>query len=367
MKLKIPILPLLTALSVLPFTHAARADVLAVFTELSNAQPYVGEAFTFTLKVSVTPGSDLENESIHGLDRHPLAAGTLRRTGRVRGADNNEIVSYSGTFRATAPFASRVELTFAAQSVVQVRSGFFTQWTRRPVRMTARPFDFAALALPDANRPENFSGAIGSFTLTSESVPRELHVNTLVTRTIRLRGAANNNFGTGLPEIPDLGPNFKMYGLKEISRSENPPEVVLQQLIHPLNTNAVEIASPIFSYFDPVAKTYRTLQPPPEKLTFLAKDETAKTPESQKIVLETKRTPPRKPHRKSIFPFRAARRSAWKSRAQRPSVSRLRNAPPFSSNSNPARPSPSPNTPKAGSASSRADARGGLRNNPPTL
>ena len=284
MKLKIPILPLLTALSVLPLAHAARADVLAVFSELSNAQPYVGEAFTFTLKVSVTPGSDLENESIHGLDRHPLAAGTLRRTGRVRGADNNEIVSYSGTFRATAPFASRVELTFAAQSVVQVRSGFFTQWTRRPVRMAARPFDFAALALPDTNRPENFSGAIGSFTLTSESVPRELHVNTLVTRTIRLRGAANNNFGTGLPEIPDLGPNFKMYGLKEISRSENPPEVVLQQLIHPLNTNAVEIASPIFSYFDPVAKTYRTLQPPPEKLTFLAKDETAKTPESQKIV-----------------------------------------------------------------------------------
>ena len=247
----------------------ARAEVMEVFVEVSNAQPFVGEAFTFTLKVVVTPGADLEGENIYGLNNYPFAPGTLRRTGRVRDAAGNEVVSYAGIFRATAPFSSRMELQFGAQSVMQQRSGVFTQWVRRPVRMTVRPFEFSALALPEAGRPENFSGAIGTFTLTVESTPREVRVNDLVTRTIRLKGAENNVFGTGMPELPDLGKNFRIYEPRELSRVENPPEVVLSQVVIPLNTNAVEIVAPVFTFFDPKARAYKRIQPPTETLVFL--------------------------------------------------------------------------------------------------
>ena len=248
---------------------AARAEVREVLAEVSNPQPFVGEAFVFTLKVVVAAGSDLEGENIYGLNDYPFAPGTLRRTGRARDAAGNEVVSYAGVFRATAPFASRVELQFGAQSVTQQRNGFFTQWVRRPVRVAARPFDFSAQALPEAGRPENFSGAIGTFTLTVESSTREVRVNDLVTRVVHLKGAENNLFGNGVPEFPDLGGNFKVYAPNEISRVENPPEVVLSQVVIPLNTNAVEIAAPVFTFFDPKAGMYRRVEPPAERLVFI--------------------------------------------------------------------------------------------------
>ena len=253
----------------------ARAGVVEAWVEVSNTRPYVGEAFTFTLRAAVTPGSDLTGESIHGLDRYPLALGTLRKTGRAAGEGGNEVVSYSGVFRATAPFASRLELVFAGNNSEQRRNGFFTQWTGSPFRLQARPIEFAARALPTEGRPPDFSGAVGTFSLDVQSTPREVHVNDLVAREIRLRGAPDNLAGTLMPFVPGLGENFKAYDLNEMSRAENPPEVTLRQQLIPLNTNAVEIASPSFTFFDPKAGVYRTLQPAPEKLVFLAGDAVA--------------------------------------------------------------------------------------------
>ncbi len=276
---------------------AARADVLDATAEVSNAKPFVGEAFTFTLKVTVTPGSDLANESIYGLERYPLKLGALRRDGRTRDATGNEVVAYSGVFRPTEDFTEKLELTFTAESVEQRRSGFFSSWVRRPISMAVRPFQLNAQELPTAGRPADFSGAIGTFELTVDSAPREVHVNDLVTRTIRLRGSDNSLPGTGVPTLPDLGPNFKIYAPQEMSRVDNPPELTLRQVIIPLNTNAVEIAGPVFTYFDPVSKVYRRLQPPPEKLTFLATDAKATRPDVKKVDFE-----PRAPETKNALP-----------------------------------------------------------------
>ena len=259
-------------------TLPARAGVAEAWVEVSNARPYVGEAFTFTLRVAVTPGSDLANVNIHNLDRYPLAFGTLRGTGRVAGAGGNEVLSYTGVFRATAPFAPRVELLISGEISEQRRGGFFTQWTRSPFSANVKPLNFEARALPVEGRPPAFSGAVGRFTLDVQSAPLEVRVDSLVTREIRLQGAPDNLPGTLMPEIPGLGEHFKANPPWEVSRAENPPALHLRQQLVPLNTNAQEIVSPSFTFFDPAAGAYRTLQPPPEKLVFLAAEENARDP-----------------------------------------------------------------------------------------
>ena len=279
------------------FTATARAEVREVWAEVSNTRPYVGEAFMFTLRVAVTPGSDLANETILGLNNYPVTTiGVLRRAGRTPGASGNEVVSYTGMFRATAAFEGPVELILAGESVEQRRSGFFTQWTRSPFRAQARPLEFKALALPAQGRPENFSGAVGMFTLDVQSTPREVRVETLVTREIRLRGAADNLPGTLTPVFPAHDVNFTFYDLREISRAENPPEVLWRQMLKPLNTNAVEIVAPTFSFFDPKAGVYRVLQPPPEKLVFIANEENA--PDAFKDIDTTPHRPADTPPRR---------------------------------------------------------------------
>ncbi|MCL1887334.1 MAG: SH3 domain-containing protein [Kiritimatiellaeota bacterium] len=251
---------------------SARAGVMGAWVEVSNARPYVGEAFVFTLRATVTPSTELERENILGLERYPLALGTLRRAGRARAADGNEVISYTGVFRPTAAFASRLELTLTGTGMEQRRNGFFTQWVGSPFRVQAAPREFTALALPTTGRPENFSGAVGTFTLDVQYSRNEVRARDVVTREIRLRGALDNWAGTLMPDIPGLGADFTVYEPVEVSRADNPPELVLRQQFFPLNTNTTEAASPSFSFFDPKAGAYRTLQPPPEKFVFIADD-----------------------------------------------------------------------------------------------
>jgi len=300
-----------------------RAGVVEAWVEVSNARPYVGEAFAFTLRVAVTPGTDLANVNIHNLDRYPLAFGTLRGAGRVAGAGGNEVLSYSGVFRATAPIAPRVELAISGEQSEQRRSGFFTQWSRSPFGTQVKPLEFEARALPEAGRPDNFSGAVGRFTMDVQTAPLEVRVENLVTREIRLQGAPDNLPGTLMPDIPGLGEHFKSYEPVEISRADNPPSIFLRQQFFPLNTHAVDIAPPSFTFFDPSAGVYRTLQPLPEKLVFLADDETATDPGRRMIEFEPPPHNDAKPAPLSGFALPSLRRAGERIDIAHPTPARL--------------------------------------------
>lgn len=251
-----------------------RAELLDATAEVSNAAPYVGEPFTFTLKAMVTAGGDISDADVrvYGFERYPLELGELRRQQRERHDNTTDAILYTVLLRATAPFAGPVQLTFAGQNVSQRRRGFFHSEIRRPFQMAVRPFELAARPLPDAGRPADFSGAIGSFTLDVEYDRHDVRVNDLVNRRIILNGTGESYAPAAMPVIPDPGPSFKTYAPQEVERTASPPRLILRQVIIPLDTNTVHVAAPAFSFFDPKARVYRRVSPAPARLTFLAPD-----------------------------------------------------------------------------------------------
>ncbi len=94
----------------------------------------------------------------------------------------------------------------------------------------------------------------------------------LVTLTWLLRGSGYR--GTAAPQLPRLDPQlFKLYP-PEVKESPEQGLYSVTQVVIPQSTQAVEIASASFNFFDPVAAAYRTISAGPCRLTFTSRSAT---------------------------------------------------------------------------------------------
>ncbi|MDP6526053.1 MAG: SH3 domain-containing protein [Kiritimatiellia bacterium] len=258
------VLWLIAAVAV-PFTSSAQ---VTVDLTSNRPRPYQDEVFMLMLSiraegVRISQQMDLS----FGPDKEKLELAQFSELPVKRSAKGGKnIVVRRFRCRARAVAAGPINLDTALRVDILQGNGPFVM--RTPRRVTARPLQLSVRPLPSKNRPEAFSGAVGQFSFTASASPTDLSVGDLVTVRMAIRGTGYMA-GISAPRVI-RGDHFKVYDAKRVE--ERNTDVVYEQTLVPQSTNAVEIGSISFSYFDPLRSEYRNLSRGPFRLTFHEKE-----------------------------------------------------------------------------------------------
>jgi hypothetical protein len=254
--------------STLP-AQSPRPNLFAVLVA-DREEVYVGEMFHLTLAVYVTGAtlgrqimiSDLppaERLRIAPFEELPIEKAT------IEGRDY-ELRKYRCAAHAPAPGTLRLAPSLRGALIEVVRSYFFVHQQERPVDIPVDLRTLEVLPLPESGRPSDFSGAVGTFALKAEASPRDVAVGDLVTLAIEVAGDGLLD-GVTPPSVA-VGPDFRTYELKVVSRVGSAGRRLFEQTVVPLTTNAASFGPVRFSVFDPRVRAYRTLTAGPFTLAF---------------------------------------------------------------------------------------------------
>ncbi len=135
---------------------------------------------------------------------------------------------------------------------------FFNNTRKTPLEVTSPPLTFKTLPLPTENKPKNFHGAIGNFTIHVEADPIIVDPGEPVTVTTTITGEGNFD-SVHAPVFTD-NKDWKTYkpATIAVNKEEKKRKKVFQQVIIPKNDSLKEIPALSFSYFNPVKKVYET-------------------------------------------------------------------------------------------------------------
>ncbi|HXU11872.1 MAG TPA: BatD family protein [Candidatus Binatia bacterium] len=145
-----------------------------------------------------------------------------------------------------------------------IESFFFTP-TETLTRRT-EPITVQVQPLPAASRPDDFTGAVGAFTLTVTADRSESRVNDAIGLKVRVAGEGNLNAVNALP-LPELS-DFKQFAPKvttstSVVSDRLRSEKVWDYVLIPLAPGTQTIPPVRFSFFDPRAGAYRSVASAP--------------------------------------------------------------------------------------------------------
>ena len=154
------------------------------------------------------------------------------------------------------------------------------------VKVKSSPVKVEVLDLPMNNKPENFSGAVGSYSYKAEINKQQVKANDAVNLKITLTGKGNIKLVE--PLKLNLPESFEVYDPKVSEKISNNGGVsgtkTFDYLIIPREKGEYVLDQLNFSYFDAEKKQYVTLPSPDIKLTVLEGD-----PGSAQVVLPQKK------------------------------------------------------------------------------
>jgi hypothetical protein len=145
-----------------------------------------------------------------------------------------------------------------------VFDSFFGNVEKKPIRAASPDITFPVNPLPTEGRPDTFTGAIGNFTLNIFASPLKVEVGDPITLNMTIAGEGNFNrveapvfpenqlWKTYTPTSDYSEDTSKLSGSKSFEQA-----VVVKQ------PGVTEIPSLSFSYFDPIAQKYVTIDSEP--------------------------------------------------------------------------------------------------------
>ena len=133
---------------------------------------------------------------------------------------------------------------------------FSAPYENQPIKVTASPVSMNVIALPEEGRPDQFSGAIGTFHLAVEAQPTTIAPGDPVTLTMSLSGTGNfDNVSAPLLSdtegIKTYTPNSSFYPGNQGEQSRK----VFEQALVIKDAKVKQIPPAVFSYFDPLKET----------------------------------------------------------------------------------------------------------------
>lgn len=273
-----------------------RADgIIAAKIHVDPPEPYVGQEASLFVELATEEGYEIRNVSVLAFPATNYASlGRLVElpVQEKRDDDGNRWIHC----RFRAPVRPGASFDCQPSPILQLELGrvvpgfFGSHWMFSTVRVKADCPRLVARELPAEGRPDGFSGAVGDFSLDLSADHREVWTDDIVNLTLRLHG--KGYAGETAPSMPDLPKDlFRAYAPKMAPR-DDPSSYSLTQSVIPLSTQAVEIASASFPYFDPVAGRYEIARSEPVRLVF-RKREAGAIPAVREVKV---RTAPDKPH-----------------------------------------------------------------------
>jgi len=130
---------------------------------------------------------------------------------------------------------------------------FFGNYERRPITVSSPELPFSVLALPEALRPEGFTGAIGNFDISVTANPTDIEIGEPITLITTIEGEGNFD----RVEAP-LFPEDKGWKTYSPTSGFADGKKTFEQAVVIKSRGKTEIPSLQFSYFDPEQKKYIT-------------------------------------------------------------------------------------------------------------
>ena len=137
---------------------------------------------------------------------------------------------------------------------------------RRQITLRSDPMDLSVKSLPEAGRPAGFDGAVGQFSVSANIDREAVHVGDPITLKVSIAGRGRVDRIT-TPEFGEL-PDFRQF---DVTSDKDKPTVdgngvtgaiTFTYVLMPKNQDATKIPPLGFTYFDPVAGTYKTEETP---------------------------------------------------------------------------------------------------------
>ena len=138
---------------------------------------------------------------------------------------------------------------------------FLNQGEQKQVTLATDPVNVESLPLPAENKPANFTGAVGSFTMTATAGPTALTVGDPITVRVQISGRGALDTVTLPPQ--EAWRDFKTYPpttkLETSDQFGFQGTKTFEQIISPQNSDVHELPALTFSFFNPDDGQYHTL------------------------------------------------------------------------------------------------------------
>ena len=258
-----------------------------LFATLTTDRPayYMQEAFTVTLSIyssNLRIGSGI---SLDGLPGSGLAFQDFQELGAGREVVSNRVFDvqrYTAQVRGVTAGVFKVQPALRIPIRVQRQSDrfqspfdrLFSSMTEQVEPVTVLPalLTIEIKPLPEDGRPASYSGAVGRFTFQAQVQPRSLQAGDPVTLTMQIQGEGNMD-AVSAPTL-EIGEDFKAYDTRLVSKRMNEGrsrgEKTFEKVLIPRSEQVAGIPRIAFSYFDPEAGAYRTLEQGPFPLEVAA-------------------------------------------------------------------------------------------------
>lgn len=146
-------------------------------------------------------------------------------------------------------------------------SFFGGRYVRRPVKLVSDPVQIQVSPLPEAGKPQTFSGAVGKFDFAAEAKPKEVAAGDPITLTMTVTGMGNLQ-SIKSPVLAEDLTQFKIYEPESkteiLSRKEGIiGKKVFEVVLVPKEEDITEIPQIEFTFYDPEKKQYLTLRKGP--------------------------------------------------------------------------------------------------------
>ncbi len=148
----------------------------------------------------------------------------------------------------------------------QDKFGFGSFFNRgRAVNLRTRPLEVNVKPLPTANKPQDFSGVVGSYTITATADQSSTEVNTPVNVTFRISGLGNIKV-LPRPKIPKTR-DFRVYegsSDEAVTKGQNALGGVktFEQTFIPTRAGRLKIPGVAYEFFDPKEEQYKVIHTP---------------------------------------------------------------------------------------------------------
>ena len=133
------------------------------------------------------------------------------------------------------------------QSTFRNMMGFGRSTIMRSHTLKVQPLNLQCIDVPNDKKPENYSNAIGKFNVYVKAEPLEVAVGDIITLTTTVSGSGY--LSEASPPIVITNQDFKKYAPRITTDTED--RKTFEQIFIPTSTNATQIESVTFTWFDP--------------------------------------------------------------------------------------------------------------------
>lgn len=275
-----------SALNQPPAAHGKRQqtalkDRLFLTMKTGKSKIYINETIPLTIKLYVS-GLSIRDIEYPQFSHDGFSAEQFGKHNQYQ--ENKGGILYDVVEFKTSIFGTKAgeftigPATLSASLVMKNRRGrsgifgdpfddFFGRYEAEPVELSSDGIRLTVLPLPKANRPADFNGTVGDFTIDISVSPTVVRTGDPVILKSTVTGKGNFSTVTG-PVITNSD-NFKIY---EPQSKQEGNRKTFEQILIPMSDSIKEVPETLFSYFDTSSGEYKTIKSGPFPITVTKPD-----------------------------------------------------------------------------------------------